>query len=189
MTEDNLAKLRAAVRQKRDLDIQIHEIEDRLSAHKQQRYELEHTTLPDMFMAARITALTLEPEGNLPPYRAKLAPYYKAVISADWPPEQQQAAFELLEKLKMSDIIRTIIEVHFGKGEGKATKAFLSAIRKLVRPDQINQRRGVPWSTLTAAIRYYYEGQHKQLSDVELITLGATVGYAVTLKEELKDGQ
>jgi hypothetical protein len=181
---DKLDKLRQAVRAKRDLDVTITELEERLSKHKQARFELEHKTLPDMFMAARVTSLGLEREGNLPAYKASLGPYYKAVISAEWPVERQQQAFALLDKLKLGDLIKTIVEVHFGRGQRKATQQFIKAISKLVPKDTITERQGVPWATLTAAIKYHYENGG-QLGDDELTTLGATVGYAVTLKPEV----
>ena len=180
---DKLDRLRTAVRAKRDLDLEITQIEERLSNQKQQRHKLEHETLPELFMQARVTALSIPAEGNLPPYKAKLQDYYKAVISADWPEERQQTAFNLLDKLGLGDLIKTIVEIRFGRDERAATQKLLTAIRKLVRQDQINTRQGVQWQTLTAAIRAHYEGGD-QLSDSELETLGATVGYNVTLKEE-----
>jgi hypothetical protein len=180
---DKLDKLRDAVRHKRDLEFQINDLENRLSEHKQRRYTLEHETLPALFNQARVTSLALEPEGNLPAYKAVLAPYYKAVINTDWPLDKQMKAFKLLESLHLGDLIKTIVEIHFNRGEHKATKKFLAAIKKLVRPDQINQKQGVPWATLTAAIRYHYE-HGGQFSDDELATLGATVGFVVTLKEQ-----
>jgi hypothetical protein len=183
MPADKLEKLRNAVRRKRDLDHTISDMEQRLAAHKQARMELEHKTLPDMFMAARVTALAVEPEGNMPAYRAELKDYYKAVISANWPDEKQQKAFALLEQLKLGDLIKTIVEVQFNRGERAAATKFLTAINKLVRADQIHERQGVPWTTLTAAIKEHYENGG-QLGDNELATLGATVGFIVTLKEE-----
>jgi len=182
---DKLDKLREAVRHKRDLDVQIDDLENRLSAHKQARYKLEHETLPEMFTQARVTKVAIEAEGNMPPYMARLQPYYKAVISADWPMDRQQRAFDLLDKLHLGDLIKTVVEITFGRDERKQTKTFLSTIlkRKLIREDQVSCRQGVPWSTLTAAVRYHYESG-QQLGDDELATLGATVGMAVTLKEE-----
>lgn len=180
---DKLDKLRDAVRTKRDLDLQITALETTLSERKQDRFKLEHETLPEMFINARVTKLTIEAEGNLPNYTAALAPYYKAVISAEWPEQKQQAAFALLDKLNLGDLIKTIVEVQFGRDERAATKKFLKALAKLVSEEQIKTRQGVPWATLTAAIRYHYESG-QQLSDAELATLGATVGMAVTLKED-----
>jgi len=184
MSNDKLDKLRTAVRNKRDLDLEINGLEDRLQQRKQVRFDLEHKTLPEMFMQARVTQITVAKEGNLPAYKASMAPYYKAVIQADWPSEKQQAAFDLLDKLDLGDLIKTLIEIQFGRNERKETKRFLAAIKKLVRPDQIHARQGVPWGTLTAAIKYRYEHQGQQLGDDELATLGATVGYKVTLKAE-----
>jgi len=181
---DKLDKLRTAVRERRDLEIQIRDLEERLQKHKQARFKLEHETLPDMFMQARVTQVTVAKEGNLPPYKASLAPYYKAVIQAEWPIEKQQAAFDLLDKLRLGDLIKTVVEVAFARDDRKATKAFLAAIKKLVHADQVRTKQTVPWGTLTAAIKYMYEHEGKQLGDEELNTLGATVGYAVTLKAE-----
>jgi hypothetical protein len=180
---DKLDQLRTAVKQRRDLELQIKELDDELGLRKQARYTLDHTTLPNLFMQARTTIVGIEKDGNRPAYVAKLQPYYKAVISADWPKEKQDAAYALLDKLRMGDIIKMIVEVEFGKFERKAAKSFLAAIKKLVRPNQVNVRQGVPWKTLTAALQDYYD-KGGNLGDRDLETLGATVGHVVTLKEQ-----
>jgi len=183
---DKLDQLRDAVREKRDLDLQIKSLEERLSEHKRKRFDLEHTILPDMFNNAGVTIVAIPQDGNLPAYKATLNPYYKANISAEWPKERQQAAFDLLETLDLGDLIKTIFEVHFKRNEHKETKQFALALAKLVKAERITQRQGVPWSTLTAAIRNHYEGGDS-LTQTQLDILGATIGMAVTLKEQ-RDG-
>ena len=182
-TKDKLDQVRDAVRHFRDLDLEIHMLEERIKERKVSRYNMMMGTLPEIFMKSGIDSLSLQAEGNLPAYEASLNDYYHANVSTDWDDQQQEEAFDLLNKRKSADIIKHTIEIRFGLKETSLFKKFLA----LIRPNkEISSRvvvhKSVPWNTLTAMIRETYE-KGGEFSDGELRILGATVGKIVKLKE------
>lgn len=177
--EDQLQKVRAAVAEvieKRQLKI---DLEERLKTINKEIYAAQHETLPSIFNEVRCDGLKLPPEGNRPGYEAVKEPYFKANISADWPIERQEKAFEWLQHEGHSDIIKTIITIELGRGErGRAAK-----IEEWLRKQGIeySSRLGVAWNTLTALLRDCYK-RNRPLSSDELEIIGANVGEVVNLK-------
>jgi hypothetical protein len=177
--EGTLERLRERVKRVRDLDLEISDLFATLKSKTNERTEILQKKLPDMMQEARVPSIGLAPEGNAPGVDAQLKPLYYANISADWEDERREAAFKLLTKLGLADIIKNLITVELGRGTAKQQKAVVAALRKLKVPFEC--RKGVPHNTLTAWIKERYTNG-EPLSQDELTTLGATVGHIVVLK-------
>lgn len=175
--EDKLDKVRDGVRRMRDLRARRADLEEQVAETGRLLYELEFSELPSLFDEARVTNIGLEPEGNQPGVVAKVAPYYKANIAADWSEEKKSAAFEWLDKNGHGGLIKTIISVELPRGSRGLAKQVKSALKKLRVP--YTENPGVPWNTLTAFVREQIEGGNT----VPLDTLGATVGRVVKITE------
>jgi hypothetical protein len=180
--QDKLDRVRAAVRSARDISLEIAALRERLSAKNVELSDLIYRTLPDTFVRNGVRNITLEAEGNLPAYTARLTDYYRANISTDWDQERQDKAYDLLEKTGRGDLVKKTISVRFGLKEHKMFKQVYAVLRK-IKGLRMEVKRSVPWNTLTAMIKETYEGG-EQMGSEELYALGATVGQIVHIKEE-----
>lgn len=181
--EDKLDKLRAAVREVRDLRRDEQDLTERLAQVKAQINEREGKTLPDLFTEAKVDHIGLEAEGNLPAYDAEMKPYYHANISAEWPMEQQQKGFDWLDENKFGDLIKSMYVVMVPRGARAKALEVEEALEKLGVEYEV--KLGVPWNTLTAWLK---ERVEKFKSTPPLDLLGATVGKVVKLKERKTNG-
>ncbi len=192
-TPDMLERIRDAVRRDRDLRLEIGELERQLKLRAADLVALEHEELPDLFSQVHMGAFTLDAEGNQPAYTARMSPYYKANIAAEWDPERRERAFAWLAARDPDtggpgprggdnpDIIKTEVVVQLGRGE----RATASRLEAWLRDNQIPYTWGlsVPWNTLTAFVKELVEAR-KIMPPLDL--LGATVGRIVTIKPERK---
>lgn len=177
---DKLDRLRAHVREVRDLNKEIADAEAALAERKGRLNVLVHETLPGLYREAQVTVVGLEPEGNHPGYEGKIKPYYKANISADWPEDRRAAAFAWIESPKggdTPDIIKTIITIELGKADRKTALKVTKGLDKAKIP--YKEGLGVPWNTLTAFVKECIETRRIM---PPLETLGATVGQIVEVK-------
>lgn len=178
VSSDKLDRVREAVKQLRNLDLEVNDAEEHLKSLKKSATTLRQTTLPDLFDEAGVTSLGLEKDGNHPPCIASVQPHYHASIPADWPEDQRNEAFTILEELGGAEIIRVNIVVDFGKGEHAQAQELKKLLDKVGY--DYSEKLGVPWTTLTAFLREYVEREKKVPADLE--KLGATVGRQVKVK-------
>lgn len=178
VSEDRLEALRVVIREVRDLEADNISLAERIEENRKRIGLLTSKQLVDLFGQAQVLRMDLEAEGNHPAYKAERVAYYKASISAEWPPEKQSAAFTELEKFGAADLIRTQIIIELPRGqlfkarklEERLTKAGYSYSRRLA----------VPWNTLTAWWRERHEkfpNEPKPRAEV----IGAVAGELVKL--------
>lgn len=177
-SEDRLEKVREQLRVVRDLDLSIGNFEEKLKTAQKARVTVIHETLPAMFAEVGIDKLGLPAEGNLPAYDAALGPYYKASISAEWPSEKQDAAFDWLEKHEHGDLIKNTFVIELGRDDAERARDLRKALEKA--GFAYANKRAVSWNTLTAWLKEQVE---KVGTTPPLDLLGATVGSVVKLKE------
>jgi hypothetical protein len=179
--QDQLKSLRDRVARVRELRFEVADLEQRLKDANAEIVALTRTELPDAFGEAGINHLGLDASGNLPAYEAKLKPYYKAVISAEWEPDRQATAFELLEERGATDLVRTTLTAELGRGERELAKVVKAA---MVSAGVVPQEKlAVAWNTLTAWLREQIEKRGVEFSAGELEKIGAQVGRIVEVKE------
>ena len=175
--EDKLEAVRDQLRKSRDTELEIADLTEKLEALNKVQNLRIHEELPALFQEIGIDKLGIGAEGNLPAYDASLSPYYKASISAEWPQERQDAAFDWLEKEGHGDLIKNMFVVQLGRGDEKKAKKLRGLLEKAGY--EFENKRAVPWNTLTAFVKEQVEVKQKT-PNLELI--GATVGKIVKLK-------
>jgi hypothetical protein len=156
------------------------ELERQLQENRRRLLSLQHEVLPDLFTEAQIKTVTVDAEGNYPAFTARLGPYYKASIAAEWPDERREAAFAALQQAGGADLIRTVITVELDPGK----LALAERLERGLRSMGVDFRRqlSVHWRTLTSFVQEQYEA--KPPRPLPLEALGATVGRRVSIKQE-----
>lgn len=177
---DKLDKVREAVRNLRDLDLESKQLSQRLGEVQAELLRQQHEVLPDLFSEIGVRNLTLAPEGNLPAVTARLAPYYKAGIGSDWEPERREEAFETLEHMGGGDLIKTQFIVDLDRGDNATAKKIEDGLKRMGIP--FTRQLSVHWKTLTSFVQEQYESKPPKILPLE--KLGAVVGRRVTLKPE-----
>lgn len=177
-SEDALKRISDKVVELGAMRLRAAEMKERLTQLNTDIYKMEHETLPDMFREVGITSLSVAARGNMPPFEAEVAPYYKASISAEWPEEQRLAAFKCLRDHDLGDLIKAEYSVIFGMKTAKQQQALKSALKKLKLDYTVGE--SVPWNTLTACVKRMYEAGETL---PPLATIGATIGTVVSVKE------
>jgi hypothetical protein len=175
---DKLEFIRDKIREARDIELKMADLENQLSELKRIRRDMLFDTLPSMFMQIGINDIGISAQGNLPAYKAELKDHIHAVISSDWEPDRRNAALQWVHKHKLADIIKTTVTMEFGLGQGKLVKKVLAALKAIRVTPTIEET--IPWNTLTAMVKERYK-EGKPLSDQDLSTLGATVAKVVKL--------
>jgi hypothetical protein len=181
---DRLEQVRACLRVLRDKECEASDLTQRLRELGSQINEFKHKTLVDVFQEAGVDSLGLPAEGNLPAYDAKLGPYYKANIAAEWDEKRRQAGFQVLEDMGHGEVIRTVVTVSLGRGERERAKQLLDLLAE--NKFDCDVGLGVPWNTLTALVRSEHEAR-RPFSDEQLEKIGAQVGLAVQLKQRKEE--
>lgn len=176
---DQLEQIRQKLARRRDIDLEVKDAEQRLEELQGERRKLELEVLPTMFAEARIDNLGLPPDGNHPGVSAKLQDFVRANIPAGWPEEKRKAAFETLNSLGLHGLPRRTVSVSLPPGD----PLHQEIVKKLSDMGlTVEVTVGVPWATLTAAIRDLIE-QDRKPSQEDLDKVGAFVGKIVKLKE------
>jgi hypothetical protein len=175
-----LETVRAELAAQRDDQQVLADLEARRKETQARIDKRRFDTLPALLMAAGTDQVGLPAAGNLPAYDARLKPYYRANIAAEWPSEKREAAFDLLEAKQGGDIIKCVVSVEFNREEIDEARTL---VQKLGEAGLIaSLKRTVQWNTLTAWFREQVEA-HRGLSGAEMEALGATHGHQVEIKE------
>lgn len=178
---DRLERITALLRRVRDLRLDAEDWEARRKAANAEINDLTFRQLPELFQQAATTNVGLAPEGNLPGFQATLKPYHKAVISAEWPPEQQEAGYVALRNMGGADLVRNTITVEFARGEDQLADELASYVRSLGLPCQRGQ--SVHWGTLTSWLKEQCLKFRRDFTRDQLEAIGATVGHVVEVKQ------
>lgn len=179
--QDRLDRLTAMMRRVRELTLDAEEWERRRKAANAELNDLKFRQLPEMFMQAHATSHGLASEGNLPGFQGVLKPYHKAVISAEWPPERQEAGYAALRALGGEDLVRSTVTVEFGRGED--TDALKLCLYLQGEGYEFTRGQSVHWGTLTAWLREQHVKLRREFTREELEAIGATVGHVVEVKQ------
>ena len=181
-TGDKLDRAKAMVRECRDLELEIADLQETIKLKSQRVESMKNRELVDLFDEVGVTNIGLEAEGNVPPYEIEIQPYYHANIKVEDNPDAPKA-FAYLRKVGEADMIKTTYTVSFGMGESKKQKAFETMLRKAAVA--YDSKFGVPWNTLTAWLKRQVEVEKKT---PPLQLLGATVGRRANVKKSRKKG-
>lgn len=176
--EDATKKLREAIKKARGVQQEIEDLEAQLETKKADLNAMFREELPDLMDQVGAKMIQLDGEGNQPPFMAKLVPYYYANISAEWPAERRQAAFEWLEDNGHGDLIKTNVAVPFRREEREKAKEFAGLLESEyhLRP---SVKEEVNFMTMRAWLREQVE-EKGVLPPLDVI--GGIVGRVVEIK-------
>ena len=179
---DKLEEVKNLVRELRKEEIDLKDLEERVSLSKERINQLKHKTIVDKMDEIGINKIGIDAEGNLPRYDIETGPYYHANIAEGWEEERKAAAYTWLEKNKHGDLIKATYSIQFGRGEAKLRKAFESLLKK--SKTEYAVKLGVPWNTLTSFVKEQIEVK-KVTPPLEV--LGATVGRVAKVVNQKKE--
>lgn len=173
-----LEAARTLVQRARDIDAEIADLEGRRSTLAAELFDIRTKKLVDLMSAVGIRALSVAAAGNLPGYEAKLKPYYKASISADWEPARRDAAFAWLEQDKSGDLIKHVFVIDLDRDSLEDADAVRNAMKVL--GIEFTESKTVHHGTLTAWLKEQVE--KKKRKDIPLDVIGAATGQLVEVK-------
>ena len=161
---------------KKDLESNLSDLNKRIT-------EMKHKTLPDIMSGLDVDKYGLASAG----VDIFLEPYAKANISAEWEEEKQEAGFQHLEELGVSDIIRTQVTFSFSKDQYAHAMTVVAMLNLMSQHiDEFSGteipvpsvKKSVPWNTLTATLKEL----HKKGIAVDLDKIGGMIGQVVKIK-------
>ena len=191
-TEDQSNKLSELGRQLLERDREIADLERRLSEARTARWKIASEDLPSYMESVGQNVIGL---GDV---EVVLEPFYHANISAEWPEERRQTAFDYLESVGAGGLIKLMLAYSFRRGELESARQVQFAIETVA--EMINRiraeagieepfvlpeptlREEVHHMTLTAWLKERVEAG----SEVDLEVLGATVGRVAKVVRQKK---
>lgn len=183
-SDDQLKSLSEKAAEYVALDAEKTSLEGKLKKVNESLTEMKHKTLPDIMLSLDVDRHGLASAG----VDIVLEDYAKANISADWEPEKQEIAFQHLEDLGVSDIIRTQVTFSFSKDQyahAMTVVAMLNLMAEKIEEFEGTEipvpsvKKSVPWNTLTATLKEL----HKKGVAVDLEKIGGTIGNIVKIKK------
>lgn len=180
-TSVQLSDVQKEARNVRVLELQFAQKEEELGLIKEKLNELYFKTLPDMLDEIGIDRIGIPAEGNFPACDYILAPYYSASISSKWDDDKREAAFQILNKYKAEDLIKTEVVAALPKGSLALAQKLQAAAKKLKIKTTLD--KSVHTSTLKAWLKEFYETKKKTMPESDLEKIGGRVGRVVKLSE------
>lgn len=179
-SSEKLEGLRAKATELAEVTARIENGEKLLKQLKERQNELQHRELPDLFEQAGTDHLGLAELG----VDIVVAPFYRAGISAEWEPERREAGFSWLEEEGHGGVIKTRVEILFGREEVEEAKKLMEMLRQMPGGNsrEITMDKSVHWGTLTSLVRELVE----RGEEVPLEKLGAVVGRRAAVKQRKK---
>ena len=179
MTPENRQVLEAHVRELREKEQEIIDLEDQLKQLRAEVRTIKSQTLPELFYEARVDSIGLPAEGNRPAVDAKLRKEYKASIPESWPDNKRAAAFDTLDELDLSDLQKITYTVIFEAGNRERSDQFRGLLTE--QGIEFSVKRAVHHATLSAALKERCESGHVP-SLPQLEAIGGYIGTSVDLK-------
>lgn len=183
-SDEKIGTVQRAAQRLVDLEAAIKKMEsETLPEMKRQRTELAQKTLPSLFESVGTDRIGV-PSADVD---VVVEPYYFANIKADWPEEQRQAAFDHLERdLELGNIVSVTLTMVFTRGDIEKARECQQMLlqSKFGNSNPPRFDMGVPWNTLTAALKEV--AQRRPAPKIDLEKLGATIGETAKIKKRKK---
>lgn len=179
-TADTLTIIRNHCHTYRQLEAEIKDLKERLSALESQQNQLTTRTLPDLLRSIGIDELYLPPSNNLPGIKIWLDTVYRASIPNDWSMERKQAAFDILDQLGMSGLVKSVVSCSFAKGEAEEARE-LAVVLKTHDYEPVLEEK-VNWQSLSSSLKEYIQAGNT-VTPEQLDAIGGYVAPVVKVKE------
>jgi hypothetical protein len=174
---DRLERVRVMVRQARDKQGNIADLEERLDQEKKDLNRILNEDLPALFQEVGILNFTLVAEGNRPQVEAELITAYNASI----PEENKAKAYAWFEKQGHGDLVKTWYTIAFGMGERTQAKK----LEKILKKEKIDYetKLQIHASTLKSFVRHQI-GVAKKVLPQQLLGLNVLNVVKLTFQKE-----
>jgi len=152
--EVNLSEIRDKAKELRDHYLEKTYLEEQLKALGSKIQHVERHELIDMFDNAGISSITVDADGNHPPFIAKRATVYGGKI----PEERRIEALNWFESAGHGDLVKSVITIQYGMHE----HAERLRVMKLLSDNHVEYytNESVHHSTLKAFIRTEIQQGH-----------------------------
>lgn len=174
VSADTLKRLSSKCEELRDVELEIKNLEERLSELNTRKYKIEREELPELMSEAGTDKVGIPASGNQPGYDLKLVPFYNANIAAKWEPDRRAAAFTYLETIGAGDLIKTEITIKLPRDQHDKAASLIKKLEKF-GPEV---KESVHSATLTSWLKEKSEAG----DDVNLEIIGGQVGQIVKPK-------
>lgn len=192
--QDKIDAIRSEAESARDLEMIIHELEERISQQKADLQRIYQDRLPQLMQEAGIDHLSIPPQGNQPGYHFKLKKFYRANIAAKWAEEKREAAFKYIKDMGAEDLIKTEVSVMFPKGGMQLANKLVALAKKMNvpvaigkkkinKPVQVELIKTVSHGTLSAWLKELVERRKIIPSASDLEKIGGAIGVIVDPEE------
>jgi hypothetical protein len=176
---DKLEQLQVAVRELRDKEREIADLEDRIKRLRTEVSDIRHRSLPELFYEAHVDHVGLPAEGNRPAVDAVMRKEYKAAIPANWPVAKREQAFKTLDELELGDLQKITFTIPFEAGQRSRADEFSKFLT--LANYHFSVARSVHHMSLSSALKEICEQGHVP-SLPQLEAIGGFIGTSVDLK-------
>lgn len=166
---DVMAKIYEGAEQLASIEAKMAELRQELERLNDDRSRLASKTLPELFDQVHTDHF------GVPGWNADivLEGVVHAAIKKEWPDEQQEAAFQEMERIGGGDLVRVRMMIDFDKKELEVAYAVVNYLRQWneFQNRPIVLEKTVPWNTLTKFVKEMV----KKRVPMDLDKLGAQV--------------
>jgi hypothetical protein len=134
-----------------ELDETIKKLEDTVKTLKEERYDLQTKTLPDIMNEIGVENI------GVSGVNVALTRKVHANISKDWEDDKKQRAFEHLRELHGEDLIKSTLSVSAGKSSDEKMRMLTQRVQQILAELQLDAsvtlEPTVAWNSLTAFVK------------------------------------
>ena len=175
---DSLKEVKRLAIEAKNIDLDIADLEERLSSKKEQKRVLLEKKIPDLLLELGMPSLEVSAQGNLPGFKVEIAPFYDANIAVGWAEPKRKAAFQALRDHDAGDLIKQEVSLTFHKGQDDVAQKVLASLKEQGLKPSVKET--VHQATLKAWLKERITSG-EPTPDLDLI--GGRVGSKAKLKD------
>ena len=174
---DSIKRARTLAIEAKNLELEIADLEEKVSEKKAQRQAILAAKLPDLMNEIGLPSFEISPQGNLPGFKVAIKPFYAAAIPVKAPEPVKQKAYQALRECGAADLVKVDVTISFGKGEDDKAQKLLALLKQEGHKPSVKE--AVHPATLKAWLKERVEAG-QPTPELELI--GGKVGQIAELK-------
>lgn len=157
---------------------EIEVLEKKLEEVQSEFKKLSRVTLPDLFDACGLDKIGVPDQL----FDVVMKDKYFASISMQWPEEQREAAFDLIEEFGGVDMVATTVSVSFEKGDKLLAEELKKRLEGLnwLEGRPVKLVRNIHWGTLSSWLREMYQDESK--AKIPLAPIGGDIARICEVK-------
>lgn len=173
-----IEKLSERAKELMQKDEEIKALEKKLEEAKDEQKKLARQILPDLFDECGLDKIGVPDQL----FDVVMKDKYFASISGQWPEDQREAAFDLIEEFGGGDMIATTVSVSFAKNEKPLAEELKKRLEGLnwLEGRPVKLVRAIHWGTLSSWLREMYQDETK--AKIPLAPIGGDVARVCEVK-------